>query len=184
MPASTWILGGLIAVGMGDVAALDLVIGPRALAPAPALANAPAPSAVAIEATAPLRVEVTSAEPAAPPPVVVEEDLSPVVVLFDTDRATLDGAATASLDEIAASLARNGTITVDVVGHADARGSEHHNQELSQRRMERVRAYLVAHGVAEARVRGRAAGDREPARAGTSPAALAANRRAEIRRIR
>jgi outer membrane protein OmpA-like peptidoglycan-associated protein len=193
MLGSSWLIGGLLAFGAIDLVALDVVVAPRALAPpevarvtaAPRPAEAPPPSR---EPPPPLVKRLPPPPPPAPlaspaPPAPLSPDeLRPTIVYFATDRATLDAPAARALDELAARLAADPRGTVEIVGHADRRGSEPHNEELSERRMELVRDYLGAHGVSAARLRGRAAGAREPARAGTDPSALAADRRAEIRR--
>ena len=195
MPGSSWLMGGLLAFGAIDLIAMDAVVGPRALAPAePAapieiVARAPA---IAVSSSAPPLAEPTAAPvpaPAlAPPPQraratpLAAEELRPVTVQLATDRAALDAAAARALDRLASTLAVDPRGTVEIVGHADLRGTERHNDELSRRRMAIVRDYLAAHGVAAARLHGRAAGAREPAQRGAGPAALAANRRTEIRR--
>jgi outer membrane protein OmpA-like peptidoglycan-associated protein len=178
-------MGALLAFGAIDLLALDVVVGPRVLDEAPPAADEPAPAPVvaAVVPAPPPRVEPP--KPPAPPreaPPLSADDLRPVIVHFATDRATVDDAAARALDRLAARLAEDPRGSVEIVGHADRRGTERHNEDLSMRRMEGVRDYLAAHGVAVARLHGRAAGAREPAVSGAGPAALAADRRAEIRR--
>jgi peptidoglycan-associated lipoprotein len=66
---------------------------------------------------------------------------------------------------------------IKLIGHTDPRGTESYNDNLGLERAERVRAYLVAHGVAEDRVQARTAGEDE---ARAAPAAWAKDRRVEI----
>jgi outer membrane protein OmpA-like peptidoglycan-associated protein len=44
-------------------------------------------------------------------------------------------------------------------GHADPRGGQEYNQKLSERRVERVKSFLVEHGVPEANIDTKALGD-------------------------
>ena len=66
-------------------------------------------------------------------------------VLFDTASATLSDNATGSLKQLvmATGLAQS-VISVQVVGHADTRGSEAYNMTLSEQRMRSVADYLNA----------------------------------------
>lgn len=68
-------------------------------------------------------------------------------VQFGFDKAELsDGAQTALLGVIK-DLKQNPALTVDLQGYTDSRGSVPYNLQLSQRRVEAVRRYLVAQGV-------------------------------------
>src|SRR6476620_5465533 len=70
-----------------------------------------------------------------------------VSVRFDYNSERLGIAAIAAVDEIGKALTSpklsNGTFTD--AGHTDGKGSEEYNQQLSERRAEAVKAYLVAH---------------------------------------
>jgi outer membrane protein OmpA-like peptidoglycan-associated protein len=105
---------------------------------------------------------------------------SPVIIYFATDRATLWPAAQTRLDEIAQVLGQQPGWVLRVAGHADARGSDDHNTQLSQRRVRRVREYLASRGVDESRVVGQAFGERVPIADGDDVSALHQNRRVEI----
>jgi len=68
-------------------------------------------------------------------------------VQFAFDKAELsDGAQTALLTVIK-DLKQNPALTVDLQGYTDAKGSAEYNLQLSQRRVEAVRRYLIAQGV-------------------------------------
>lgn len=74
-------------------------------------------------------------------------------------------------------------LELQVVGHADPRGTERYNEGLSARRARRVARWLVAHGAVKAkRVQSEGRGEREPVV--TDPAAPDSehrkNRRVEI----
>jgi len=63
-------------------------------------------------------------------------------VLFDVDQAVLTGDARQRLADLAAELNELGGRTVTIEGHTDDQGDTDHNQELSERRAESVRANL------------------------------------------
>ena len=70
-----------------------------------------------------------------------------VSVRFDYNSDRLGSAAIPAVDEIGKALTSpklsNGTFMV--AGHTDGKGSDEYNQQLSERRAESVKAYLVAH---------------------------------------
>ena len=77
-----------------------------------------------------------------------------VNVLFGFDRADLDDRAQTSLSNLAKDLQSNQNLIVELTGYTDARGSREYNYQLSQRRVEAVRRYLVERGVQMSRIQG------------------------------
>jgi outer membrane protein OmpA-like peptidoglycan-associated protein len=75
-------------------------------------------------------------------------------ITFDFDSADLTHQAQAMLDRIAAALRdpSNRKLDYRIEGHTDAKGSVPYNQNLSQRRAEAVRNYLVTTGISEKRL--------------------------------
>ena len=69
-------------------------------------------------------------------------------VLFDTGSATLKPGAREKLSRISGILASHQGLRVEVEGHTDNVGAEDYNQQLSERRGESVRTYLVQQGIA------------------------------------
>jgi outer membrane protein OmpA-like peptidoglycan-associated protein len=69
---------------------------------------------------------------------------------------------------------------VSIEGHADDTGTPEFNLTLSEQRAQSVRDWLVAHGIAPARLRARGYGSEHPMRQGTSASARAVNRRVEF----
>ncbi len=67
-----------------------------------------------------------------------------------------------SLNEVASTFKKyldyDDTATLTVVGHADVRGSTPYNEELSQRRADRVKDYLVSQGISADKIQTRAEG--------------------------
>ncbi len=121
----------------------------------------------------------------APAPVPPAPELQKTFVLrnvyFDFDKDTLRPDALAILDGAAAELKAEQEITIVAEGHADSRGTVKYNMGLSRRRAERVKTYLVDHGVAPTRIRVEAAGESKPAASNDTPEGRAKNRRVEIR---
>lgn len=69
--------------------------------------------------------------------------LMPTDLLFDYDSANLRSGATASLQKLGRLIQRNPGAVFKVEGHTDSFGSDQYNMDLSQRRAETVKAWLV-----------------------------------------
>jgi outer membrane protein OmpA-like peptidoglycan-associated protein len=70
-------------------------------------------------------------------------------VPFDSNSSTLTPQASAQLAQLEIAL-NSATLSKDrfiVAGHTDAKGSAQHNKQLSQRRAEAVKGYLVSKGI-------------------------------------
>jgi outer membrane protein OmpA-like peptidoglycan-associated protein len=67
-----------------------------------------------------------------------------------------------------------------VEGHTDSQGAVAYNNELSQRRAQTVRDYLVSRGIASDRVASEGFGSSRSVADNTSPEGRANNRRVEI----
>ncbi|CAN5422225.1 hypothetical protein BH20VER3_BH20VER3_05620 [soil metagenome] len=63
--------------------------------------------------------------------------------LFQYDSADLQGAAVEQLQKVATLIKRNPNATFTLEGYTDSYGSDEYNLELSRRRAESVKAYLV-----------------------------------------
>lgn len=102
-------------------------------------------------------------------------------VLFASNQATLIAAAQRRLDEVAnAILKSNPDSTIVVEGHTDSAGKAAHNDELSQRRANSVREYLISRGLASEKVRSVGVGSGRPIADNKSAEGRANNRRVEI----
>lgn len=150
----------------------------RGRVPDQATADRIAGRAAAVVGAAHLVVEY-QIDPAAPlpagAPVYVTE-----TVLFATDRAEVLAPFRHILDLGVTLLTNVPTVTVTVIGHTDSRGTDDHNLELSQARVDSVIGYLVDHGIDPARVRGVAAGAADPVAPNDSAEGRALNRRVEF----
>lgn len=98
-------------------------------------------------------------------------------VNFETNSDRLVTGAQRVLDEAAASLIKNPSITVEVQGHTDSDGAADYNQNLSERRAIAVMEYLIAAGVNASRLTARGFGESQPIADNSSREGKAQNRR-------
>lgn len=100
-------------------------------------------------------------------------------VLFATDATSLLPASRDRLSDVATALkeSRNPLI---IEGYTDSRGTEEYNDQLSERRAESVRDFLVAQGVPRERIQIRGMGKSRPVASNATAEGRANNRRVEI----
>lgn len=101
-------------------------------------------------------------------------------VLFDFNKATLQPASDAVLQQVANLLVANKTLKLEVQGHTDNVGNDAYNQKLSEDRAHSVVVWLTAHGVAAARLASKGFGKTMPVADNSTEAGRAKNRRVEI----
>ncbi|MCA9586156.1 MAG: OmpA family protein [Myxococcales bacterium] len=102
-------------------------------------------------------------------------------VLFASAKWALLPAAQLKLNEVATALTREDpTSKIVVEGHTDSQGADAFNQDLSQKRAQAVRDYLVTRGIAADRVTAHGFGETRTVAENTSPEGRANNRRVEI----
>jgi outer membrane protein OmpA-like peptidoglycan-associated protein len=102
-------------------------------------------------------------------------------VLFVSGKYDLLGQAMVKLTDVANVLTKQDPESkIAVQGYTDSQGSESSNLELSRRRAEAVRAYLVSHGIAPDRITAEGYGPARPVADNASPEGRADNRRVEI----
>ncbi|MBW3559915.1 MAG: OmpA family protein [Proteobacteria bacterium] len=101
-------------------------------------------------------------------------------VTFAYDRADIQPQFYGVLDNVAQTLAQFPATYVDVVGHADATGSDEYNLGLSQRRASSVAGYLVSRNVLADRLFVAGQGERSPRASNATEQGRAQNRRVEI----
>ncbi|MDP9035905.1 MAG: OmpA family protein, partial [Myxococcota bacterium] len=109
------------------------------------------------------------------------------VIHFDTDRAHVHHASWPILQKLAVFISAHPDIeVVDISGHADERGTEAYNLQLSKARAEAVKELLVRFGVDSARLTTQAYGFSHPRSAGHTENDWRENRRVEflITRVR
>jgi OOP family OmpA-OmpF porin len=110
---------------------------------------------------------------AAPPPVAAAPVVAPVVapkpaeevtlhVNFDTDKYTIRPVDRAELQKAVDFAKRNPDAKFHVVGYTDSRGSDKHNQKLSENRAESVKKYLVGEEIAPEKITSEGKGEADP----------------------
>lgn len=102
-------------------------------------------------------------------------------VHFDTDKATLRPDATPVLEQVLAMLQHDATSQFEIGGHTDDVGSNAHNLTLSDARAKAVVDWLVAHGIAAARLTSHGYGETRPLVPNDSDQHRAKNRRVEMK---
>ena len=101
-------------------------------------------------------------------------------VLFRSAESTLLSSAQVKLDQVANALLDVRARNLIVEGHTDSRGGTSYNQDLSQRRANAVRDYLIQKGYPADRIQARGMGEGHPIANNASPEGRANNRRVEI----
>jgi len=99
-----------------------------------------------------------------------------ILLLFGYDSDDVNAGFYGELDQIAAALNESGT-SITVAGHTDDQGSDSYNEDLSQRRSEAVKAYLVGRGVDPVKIRAVGYGESQPVADNSSKEGQAQNRR-------
>jgi outer membrane protein OmpA-like peptidoglycan-associated protein len=99
---------------------------------------------------------------------------------FDTDSDVIKDESKPTLDRIAALLKANAGWKMTIEGHTDASGGTEHNQQLSKRRAEAVKAYLVQGGIAAARLTAVGLGASKPVASNDTAVGRSQNRRVEL----
>ncbi len=102
-------------------------------------------------------------------------------VLFETGKSQLMGTAQTKLNDVANALTKEDPDSKIVVeGHTDSVGAAQMNQDLSQRRAQSVRDYLVSRGISSDRISAQGFGPTRSIADNASPEGRANNRRVEI----
>ena len=101
-------------------------------------------------------------------------------VLFASNKSELLPEAQTRLDQVAAALLATKERSIVVEGYTDARGSETYNIDLSRRRAESVRGYIVSKGYDADLIKSNGLGKARPIADNASAEGRANNRRVEI----
>lgn len=101
-------------------------------------------------------------------------------VLFPTGESQMRRDNTSHLDGLANFLNQYPDRTVLIEGHTDNVGGEAFNQDLSQRRADSVREYLMDRGISSQRLTASGMGQRDPVASNDSATGRQQNRRVEV----
>lgn len=110
----------------------------------------------------------------------ITEVLKLDIVEFETGSAKLTPKGQATLDKVAAILARVPDLPVGISGHTDSRGARPSNIDLSKSRADSCKAYLVGKGIAETRLTAEGFGPDRPVDSNETDAGRQRNRRIEF----
>ena len=100
---------------------------------------------------------------------------------FETGKATIKSKSFPLLNQIAKIFIENTNYIVEVQGHTDNTGKAEANQELSEKRANAVRDYLIAQGVDFQRLTAVGYGQDQPIADNATKAGRAKNRRVEFK---
>jgi len=101
-------------------------------------------------------------------------------VFFEVDKAELLATSTPELQAVARFMELHPGVRVQISGHTDADGSPAYNLDLSQRRAEAVRTWLIQAGIAEERTQAKGYGEAKPVADNSTAEGRARNRRTEF----
>jgi OOP family OmpA-OmpF porin len=123
--------------------------------------------------------------PPEPPPPRVEVKADHIEInekkQFAIDKADILPVSDGLLNEVVAALQAHAELQkIGIHGHTDNDGDEKYNQSLSQRRAKAVLDWLVAHGVAAARLESKGFGETKPIADNATVTGREQNRRVEF----
>lgn len=102
-------------------------------------------------------------------------------LIFAQGKALIEPQSHQELDEVVEMMKDNDKIIIQLEGHTDNLGNADANLELSQRRVDAVKKYIVSRGIQKSRVKTKAYGGSQPITNGVTPEARNMNRRVELR---
>lgn len=103
-----------------------------------------------------------------------------VDVLFMSGSAEIKTQSYPNLDNMVSILKNKPAMEIEIAGHTDNVGNDKANQDLSQRRAEAVKKYLVNHGISESRIVAKGYGESRPVESNDTEDGRAKNRRTEV----
>ncbi len=103
---------------------------------------------------------------------------------FEFNRAVLHSDGRSRLEPVAAQLNQCADVQVEITGHTDSVGNNAYNQDLSERRANAVKNYLVTLGVDPARLRSNGRGEDSPVASNETDEGRAQNRRVDLHPVK
>ncbi len=119
-------------------------------------------------------------------PEIAKEDVKKITqiaskIFFEFNKATLKKSSLAQLDALVVILQKYDAANLTIEGHTDNVGDDAYNMDLSQRRTESVKEYLMAKGILESRLTAKGFGETQPIASNNTKTGRAQNRRVELK---
>ena len=102
-------------------------------------------------------------------------------VLFKTGSFELLSGARERLAKVSGIVLAHPGLHLEVEGHTDSVGGDEYNQQLSERRADAVRAYLVQQGIPDSSIVARGLGKTSPVATNDTPEGRQKNRRVQFK---
>jgi len=119
-------------------------------------------------------------ETPAEPQISLAEQLSGLYVKFASKSSEPGSGSMDVLDRIVELLQENTQAKIEIAGHADSRGTQKFNQQLSLRRASAVKNHLINRGVNADRLFIKGYGETKPVADNSTPGGMEKNRRVEF----
>lgn len=119
-------------------------------------------------------------------PEMAKEDIKKITniaskIFFETNSDQLKVASLSQLDELVIILKKYEAANLLIEGHADSQGADDYNLNLSQKRTNAVKTYLMGRGIMESRLTAIGYGESRPISDNNTSAGRAKNRRVELK---
>lgn len=119
-------------------------------------------------------------------PEISKEDVKKITqiaskIYFETNSAKLKPVSSGQLDALVDILKKYDAANLVIEGHTDDVGNDDYNMELSQKRTESVKNYLMSKGILEARLTAKGYGETKPVADNKTASGKSKNRRVELK---
>lgn len=101
-------------------------------------------------------------------------------ITFKSDKSDILPVSITILEKVRESLAANPDVTIIIMGHTDSQGAESYNQDLSLRRAQSVKNWLVKNNIKSSRIKVEGKGELDPVATNDTADGRATNRRIEF----
>ncbi len=101
-------------------------------------------------------------------------------VFFDFDKSNLRPAGIIKVEKSMVGLKENGYPAIVISGHTDSYGTDEYNVDLSQRRVDSVKAFMVSKGYPAEKIATKAYGESKPVASNNTAKGRQQNRRVEF----
>ena len=103
-----------------------------------------------------------------------------LLIFFDLNKSDLQRSSYPELDRVVHLMQSNPNMEVEIAGYTDSQGSDSYNIDLSRRRANTVRDYLLRKGISDSRITAKGYGKADPISSNDNEDGRAENRRVEF----